>query len=64
MIDKQADDQGLLADESEMSDQVSEQGNSCHDENIIILVICYNKNKLGPTKCRWGQRKEISPNRI
>lgn len=52
MADEQADDQGLLVDELEMSNQVSGQENNYHNINLVTLVVCYNKNKLVPMKCR------------
>lgn len=50
MVDKQANGQDLLADEPEISGKIGEQGNSCHNRNIVTPTIRCNKNELAPTK--------------
>lgn len=52
IANNQADDRGLLVDESEMSDKIGRQGSNCRSGNIGAPAIYYNKNKLVPTKYR------------
>lgn len=50
MANQQADDQVLLADESETLNQVCRQAKNCLNGSAVVLAIHYNRNKLASIK--------------